>query len=71
MTIVAQAYDYVIGADTHARTHAVCIAAAGTAEILGARTFRPLPQGWTAAVAGSERGSSDLGWGWRLAEDLE
>lgn len=39
MTIVAQAYDYVIGADTHARTHTLCIAAAGTGEVLGARTF--------------------------------
>lgn len=39
MTIVAHAYDYVIGVDTHARTHTVCIATAGTGEILGTRTF--------------------------------
>lgn len=39
MTIVAQAYDYVIGADTHARTHTVCITASGTGEVLDTRTF--------------------------------
>lgn len=39
MTIVAQAYDYVIGADTHAQTHTVCITASGTGEVLGTRTF--------------------------------
>lgn len=41
MTIVAQAYDYVIGSDTHARTHTVCITATGpgTGEVLGTRTF--------------------------------
>lgn len=45
MTIVAQAFDYVIGADTHARTHTVCITATGTGEILGTRTFPTSPAG--------------------------
>lgn len=45
MTIVAQVYDYVIGADTHARSHTVCIAVAGTGEVLDARTFPTSPAG--------------------------
>lgn len=56
MTIVAQEHSYVIGVDTHARTHTLAVVSAGAGELLGCEQF-------PASVAGMNRA---LSWAGRL-----
>jgi hypothetical protein len=50
MTIVAHAHPFVIGVDTHARTHTVAVLTAATGELLAARQYPTTPAGLTRAV---------------------
>lgn len=51
MTIVAEHYDYVVGVDTHARTHTYTALAAGTGAVLDTATFPTTTAGTTRAIA--------------------
>jgi transposase len=51
VAIVAHAYPFVIGVDTHARTHTYAILAAATGELLAAEQFPTTPAGLKRALA--------------------
>ncbi|MFF0991203.1 IS110 family transposase [Kocuria nitroreducens] len=51
MTIVAEHYDYVVGVDTHARTHTYTALAAGTGAVLDTAVFPTTTTGTTRAIS--------------------
>ena len=51
MTIVAHAYQFVIGVDTHARTHALSILAAATGAVVDESQFPATEAGMARAIA--------------------
>ncbi len=55
MTIVAHAYPFVIGVDTHARTHTFAVLVASTGELLTRETFPASRAGMARAVAWAAR----------------
>jgi hypothetical protein len=40
MTTIADTYDYIVGVDTHARTHTYCVICAKTGAVMDTATFR-------------------------------
>lgn len=65
MTIVAHAYEYVIGIDTHARSHTLAIRVASTGQSVGSDTFPATPAGMARAIAWAGRrtgGEADTLW---------
>lgn len=55
MTIVAEKYDYVIGIDTHARTHTYAIINTRTGSREACQTFPVTAQGMNRAIAWIQR----------------
>lgn len=51
MSIVAQTYEHVIGADTHARFNTLALVCASNGALLGARTFPATPAGLSRTVS--------------------
>lgn len=51
MSSVAERYDYVIGVDTHARTHTYSVLQAGTGRVLESATFPTTASGLSRALA--------------------
>ncbi len=51
MTIVANTYTYVIGVDTHSRTHTVAVVSAANGALETAATFPTTAAGLTRAVS--------------------
>lgn len=51
MTIVAELFDYVVGVDTHARTHTYCIVACRTGAVVDAATFPTSAPGLGRAIS--------------------
>ena len=51
MTIVAHARPFVVGVDTHARTHEIAILVATTGELLASEQFPATPAGLNRAIA--------------------
>lgn len=51
MAIIAHAHPFVVGVDTHARTHTYAILAAATGELLAAEQFPTTPTGLKRALA--------------------
>lgn len=65
MTIVSHAHPFVIGVDTHARTHTLAIMVASTGEQLGSQQFPATPAGMDEAIGwASRRTGGDLGTVW-------
>lgn len=65
MTIVAQTYPFVIGVDTHARSHAVCVLRAPLGEVVAGKQFPATTSGLTRAVAwAAERCEGNLAALW-------
>jgi transposase len=65
MTIVAHAHPFVIGADTHARNHALSVLASPNGEVIDDAQFPATNAGLTRAVAWvSRRTGADLGALW-------
>jgi transposase len=65
MTIVAHSRRYVIGVDTHARTHALAVLASATGELLASEQFPTSPAGLNRAIAWAGRrtdGDMDTLW---------
>lgn len=60
MTIVANAFAYVIGADTHSRTHTLAVLDARTGARTDTRVFPTTPKGVSRAVAWMGRRTSGL-----------
>ena len=52
MTIVAHAYPYVVGVDTHARTHIFAVLVAGTGALVARAPFPATMPGWTVPSGG-------------------
>ena len=50
MTIVAQTFDYVVGADTHAKTHTLCVLHAPTGSVVADHSFDTSPAGLARAI---------------------
>jgi transposase len=78
MTIVAHAHPFVVGVDTHARTHTFAVLVAGTGELIATEQFPATDAGidraigWTArrtggdlAPCGSSRVSPPTARAWR------
>lgn len=65
MTIVAHAHPYVVGVDTHARTHTFAVLAAATGEVLATEQF-PSTEAGTARAVGwaARRTDGDLATLW-------
>lgn len=61
MTIVANTFAYVIGADTHSRTHTLAVLDARTGARIDIQTFPTTPAGVARAGAWISRRSSGLG----------
>ncbi len=59
MTIVADAYTYVVGVDTHARTHSYLILEAATGRRIAEDTFPASPAGIRRAIAWIARRTQD------------
>ncbi len=55
MTIVAETYQFVVGVDTHARTHTFAVITTGTTALLAANTFPTTPAGMNRALAWVKR----------------
>ena len=55
MTIVAHTRPYVVGVDTHARTHSFAILVAATGELLATEQFPATTSGMTRAIAWAGR----------------
>ena len=55
MTIVAHAHPFVIGVDTHARTHTLAVLVAGTGELIGTEQFPATEAGMNRAVTWAGR----------------
>jgi len=65
VTIVAHAHPYVVGVDTHARTHTLAILVAATAELVSAEQFPATGPGMDRAVAwAARRTGGDLATLW-------
>ena len=65
MTIVAHAYQFVIGVDTHARTHAFSILAAATGAVVDEEQFPATEAGMARAIAwAGRRTEGDLATLW-------
>src|SRR5690606_35495992 len=60
MTIVANTFAYVIGADTHARTHTLAVIEARTGARIDTQVFPTTPAGLSRAVAWIARRTSGL-----------
>jgi transposase len=60
MTIVANTFAYVIGADTHSRTHTLAVLEARTGARVGTQVFPTTPAGLARAVAWISRRTSGL-----------
>ncbi|MGM7671623.1 IS110 family transposase [Microbacterium sp. A93] len=60
MTIVANPFTYVIGADAHARTHTLAVLEARTGARIDTQAFPTTPAGLSRAVAWSGRRTSGL-----------
>jgi transposase len=60
MSIVANTFAYVIGADTHARTHTVTVLEARTSARIDSHVFPTTPAGLSRAVTWIGLGSSGL-----------
>ena len=58
MTIVSHAHPYVIGVDTHARTHTLAIVVASTGEQLGSEQFPATAAGMYRAIGWASRRTS-------------
>lgn len=65
MTTVAQSRLFVIGVDTHARTHALAVVSASTGEQLACEQFPATATGMKLAIdwARCPRESADCGFG--------
>ncbi len=59
MTIMAEKYDYVIGIDTHARTHTYAIINTGTGARIGCEAFPVSGPGMGRAIAWIRRNTSN------------
>ncbi|MFD2841832.1 IS110 family transposase [Populibacterium corticicola] len=59
MTIVAHCYPFVIGVDTHAKTHTYAIIDTTTAQLVGCQTFPTTAPGIARALAWVKRGTSN------------
>jgi hypothetical protein len=55
VTIVAHAYQFVVGVDTHARTHALSILVAATGAVVDESQFPATDAGMARAIAWVER----------------
>ena len=55
MTIVAHAHPFVIGVDTHARTHTLAVLVAATGELVATEQFPATDAGMDRAVAWAAR----------------
>ncbi|SNS00324.1 Transposase [Haloechinothrix alba] len=65
MAIVAQAHPFVIGVDTHARTHTYAVLSATTGELLAAEEFPTTPASMKRAVSwAARRTGGDLATLW-------
>lgn len=65
MTIVAHTHPYVIGVDTHARSHTLAILAATTGELIATEQFPTTSAGMDRAIAwAARRTEGDLGVLW-------
>ncbi len=65
MTIVAHAYPFVVGVDTHARTHTFAILVAATGELISTEQFPATAAGMGRAVAwAARRTGGDLATLW-------
>ncbi|MFT4084267.1 MAG: IS110 family transposase [Nocardioides sp.] len=65
MTIVAHAHPFVIGVDTHARTHTLALLVAGTGELIATEQFPTTDAGLNRAIAWAARrtgGDLDTLW---------
>jgi transposase len=59
MTIVAEYYDYVVGVDTHARTHTYTVVAAGNGAVIDTAVFPTTAAGTDRAIAWIHRRAHD------------
>jgi len=50
-SIVSEQYQYIIGVDTHAATHALAVLAAASGAIVDQDTFPPTPSGLGRALS--------------------
>lgn len=65
MTIVSQVHPFVVGVDTHARSHALCILAGLTGRVLGQAEFPASAAGLRRAIAWvAKRTGADLATLW-------
>ena len=65
MTIIAHARPYVVGVDTHARTHTLAILVAATGELIATEQFPATSPGMDRAVAwAARRTDGDLATSW-------
>jgi transposase len=65
MAIVSQVHPFVVGVDTHARSHALCILAALTGRVLGQAEFPATAAGLRRAIAWvAKRTGADLATLW-------
>lgn len=60
MTIVANTFAYVIGADTHSRTHTLAVLDARTGARMDTQMFSTTPAGLSRAVTWIARRTSGL-----------
>jgi transposase len=67
MTIVAHAHPFVIGVDTHARTHTLAVLVAATGELIATEQFPTTDAGLNRAIAwGARRTGGDLATLWAI-----
>ena len=65
VTIVAHAHSYVVGVDTHARSHTFAIVAAATGEVIATEQFPATTAGMGRAIAwAARRTDGDLATLW-------
>jgi hypothetical protein len=55
MTIVAHAHPFVVGVDTHARTHTFAVLVAGTGELIATEQFPATDAGMDRAIGWTAR----------------
>jgi hypothetical protein len=67
VTIVAHAHPFVIGVDTHARTHTLAILVAGTGELVATEQFPATDAGMSRSIAwAASRTDGDLATLWAI-----
>ena len=67
MTIVAHAHPFVIGVDTHARTHTLAVLVAVTGELIATEQFPTTDAGLNRAIAwAARRTGGDLTTLWAI-----